>query len=188
MLLNSDNLKIYTDNMELISGPISFSLQSSEVLCIQGTNGSGKTSLIKTILNLHKKYTGQFQLRPSLNEISYLPQLSGLSFLLPLKLKDIMNFENTQSMLFTLNTENYWNSASGGERQKALLNQCLQKKAQLYILDEPFNHLDQSSKTTLISFIKSKIARNSSFIIVSHEEISTELECKYLNLDELNND
>ena len=187
MLLNSKALSIYTQNMGLICGPISFRLKKSEVLCIQGTNGSGKTSLIKTILGLHKKYDGQFQLNLSLNEISYLPQLSGLSFMLPLKLKDIMNFEEPQEMIFDLDTEKYWNSASGGERQKSLLNQCLLKKANLYILDEPFNHLDQSSKTKLIEFIKSKISHKASFIIVSHEDIGTELECNYLNLDEIEN-
>lgn len=188
MILNSESLKIYTQNMGLISGPISFSLKRSEVLCIQGTNGSGKTSLIKTILGLHTKYIGQLQLNLSLNDISYLPQLSGLSFMLPLKLNDIMSFEGTKEMLFNLDTEKYWNSASGGERQKALLNQCLQKPAKLYILDEPFNHLDQSSKVKLIQFIKNQLELNAAFIIVSHEDMSDELKCSFLNLDEIKND
>lgn len=187
ILLEAQQLNIFTNkNKKLITGPLSLSLKTSEVLVIQGKNGSGKTTLLKSLVGLHDTYKGKITKNIPTDEISYLPQLSGLSFMLPLQLKDILSFDDVGTTYFNIDKDRFWNSASGGERQKTLLNLCLQKKAKLYILDEPFNHLDTPSKEKLTSLIHERIESGSSFIIVSHEALKNIHNANYYNLDKLN--
>ena len=53
MVLNVKNISFSYEN-ELIFENISFSIEKGDVLCILGPNGTGKTTLIKCLNNIHK--------------------------------------------------------------------------------------------------------------------------------------
>ncbi|NUN06744.1 MAG: ABC-F family ATP-binding cassette domain-containing protein [Bdellovibrio sp.] len=170
-LLRVTNLRAKNPAGEWISPQISFDLQAGEVLFFRGENGAGKSTLLKTILGLHKKFTGEFQFALRPEEIQYLPQLGNLHFHLPLTLQDMLKNTGTGSPLLQgLDLQKKWNTASGGERQKILLASVLEKNPRLLILDEPFNHVDKESveviEDALGTFLKSH--PQSSMILVSH--------------------
>ena len=170
-LLRVQNLRAKNPAGEWISPQVSFDLQAGEVLFFSGENGAGKSTLLKTILGLHKKFSGEFHFSVRPEEIQYLPQLGNLHFHLPLTLQDMLSHADAGSPLLKgLDLQKKWNTASGGERQKILLAAVLEKKPRLLILDEPFNHVDKESiaviEEALGLFLKSY--PQSSLIIVSH--------------------
>jgi ABC-type molybdenum transport system ATPase subunit/photorepair protein PhrA len=67
-----------------------------------------------------------------------------------------------------------WNTASGGERKRALLSRLLLQDPTLLILDEPFGHLDPESYILVIRAIERFLTtpegqrREKSALIVEH--------------------
>lgn len=170
-LLQVHNLRAKNTAGEWLSPEVSFDLQAGEVLFFRGENGAGKSTLLKTILGLHRKFSGDFKFSVRPEEIQYLPQLGNLHFHLPLTLQDMLSDAQIESPLLKgLDLQKKWNTASGGERQKILLASVLEKNPRLLILDEPFNHVDKESivviEEALGLFLK--YHPQSSLILVSH--------------------
>lgn len=148
---------------------LSFELACKECLWISGPNGSGKTLLGRVLAGFHP-YSGN--LDSSFQKIVYLPQVQQLQNHLPFRLKDVS--QGKREFLSESQLETEWNVASGGERQKALLDRAFSQKGDLFILDEPFNHLDQTSKKKLQDFLNSYFSTaDAGLILISHDEIPT---------------
>ena len=67
-----------------------------------------------------------------------------------------------------------WRDASGGERQKVSLLAKIQSVGSILLLDEPFNHVDESGKVETEKFISTLLAENflCAVIIVSHQGLN----------------
>lgn len=170
-ILEVKNLQALNLEGEFISRPISFELQQGEVLFLRGENGAGKSTLIKTLIGLHKFYSGHFRLMISEEKTQYLPQLGNLNFHLPLTLKDMLPpFAGVSPLLKDLDLTKKWNTASGGERQKISLAALLAQEPELLFLDEPFNHVDKASSAILEEALSLFLQTHprSSLVIVSH--------------------
>ncbi len=131
------------DSKALIQKKLNFCVAAGECLWISGENGSGK-SLLGRVLAGHHPHQGN--LENQFLRSGYLPQIQEPQNHLPYSLGDVAkkaHFLSSDQLKLP------WNSASGGERQKALLDHILYQNFDLLILDEPFNHLDQPSKRAL---------------------------------------
>jgi zinc transport system ATP-binding protein len=73
--LNCKNLSIGYDSKPILHD-LSFSVDTGDYLCIVGENGSGKSTIMKTILGLQAPIHGEVLMGDGLrpNEIGYLPQ------------------------------------------------------------------------------------------------------------------
>ncbi|HRK06560.1 MAG TPA: ATP-binding cassette domain-containing protein [Pseudobdellovibrionaceae bacterium] len=156
---------------------LSASLGAGELMVIQGPNGVGKSSLLRAILGLWPHSSGKIDLRVSFDndEIAYLPQQGQLQFFLPLTLGEVVELgagspRQTKEILAADFWDVQWDSASGGERQKALLTRIFRSPAALLILDEPFNHLDHESARALWGEMIASLQRGASVLLVAHGE------------------
>jgi ATPase subunit of ABC transporter with duplicated ATPase domains len=61
-----------------------------------------------------------------------------------------------------------WNSASGGERQRALLTRIFLSGAKVLVLDEPFNHLDQATRRTVEQRLGAVLGQGTAVLMISH--------------------
>ena len=86
-----ENLAIGYDGKELLRD-INFSVKNGDYLCIIGENGSGKSSLIRTILNLQQPISGRvlFGTEVNSNEIGYLPQQTVIQRDFPASVREIV--------------------------------------------------------------------------------------------------
>ncbi len=86
-----ENITVGYDN-KVILKDISFSVDAGNYVCIVGENGSGKSTIIKTILGLIPILSGKVVLGDGLkaNEIGYLPQQTVVQKNFPASVREIV--------------------------------------------------------------------------------------------------
>ncbi len=176
ILFQAQNFILKTHDGRKLSKSLKFTIESGEVIHIQGANGTGKTTLIKALLGIHQKFSGKLlrDLKPE--QIAYLPQLTNYEFFLPLTFRDLLsgidqNFKSRLSDYLTI-TDSWlnlsWNKASGGERQKVLILKTLLLDRPLLILDEPFNHLDKEGREQIKDWIDLFLKKDDHTLVIIH--------------------
>lgn len=184
-LLAAQDLSYATpDGRPLVRG-LSFAVRRGEILAVTGPNGVGKSTLLKVILADARPSSGDFKFGGK--SLSFLSQLHNREFHLPLRLSDVLafnqsgRFDPARASRFGLLSEGEmelsWNTASGGERQKTLLTQALLADANLLVLDEPMNHLDTAARRKLIDVLLHLVQDGrQGVLMVCHEKTLLELD------------
>lgn len=152
-----EDLSIMLGNKELLDKANMY-LKYGEKVCIMGKNGTGKSTLIKAILNDDIPKSGIIKIGSNVN-IGYIPQ--EIRFPDPNETvlgeaRKAYNGDEThlRSSLakFLFYGENVFKRVgklSGGEKVRLKLFELIQKRANLLILDEPTNHIDIDTKEIL---------------------------------------
>ena len=152
---------------------ISFALMQGARLCLNGGNGSGKTSLLRLILEGDVPHSGSVW-RASGMKISYISQrvdhLRGVLRDYP----EQMAVDPTQFMTilrkldfpreaFEADVSTY----SSGQKKKVLLAASLCESAHLYVWDEPLNFVDLFSRIQLEELI---LEYQPTMLFVEHDQ------------------
>lgn len=171
--------------LEVLRG-VELRVRRGRITAIVGPNGSGKTSLIKTILGLVKPDAGDILLEDRAlngdseyrNRIGYMPQgarfpenLSGAEIIH--MLEDLRRVEHEDRELldrFRLNGElsKPIRTLSGGTRQKVNAVIAFLFDPDLIILDEPTAGLDPIASALLKDKIRQARAAGKTFVLTSH--------------------
>lgn len=152
------NLIISVSGINIVDGAI-FYITTGERVAMIGDNGSGKSTIIKTILGEQElSYTGQVDVSPSV-KIGYLPQIIDFK---DDKQKLLEYFQNevsideekARSILFRFqfdreDVSKFVGNLSGGERIRVRLASLLQQRINTLIFDEPTNHIDIPTKESM---------------------------------------
>ncbi|MEZ4749617.1 MAG: ATP-binding cassette domain-containing protein [Bdellovibrionota bacterium] len=175
LLIEASELAYATPEGRLLAKGISFQLNRGETLLIEGPNGAGKSTLLRVLVGQHRPLKGTLAHRLPASDIAYIPQLQNTEFHLPLCLGDLLPTDDVDAicrwgLLEATHLKLAWNTASGGERKRALLTRALLQGCSVLILDEPFNHLDRDSKVQIQKALTEFIANaDKALIVVSHE-------------------
>ncbi|MCL2021168.1 MAG: ABC transporter ATP-binding protein [Betaproteobacteria bacterium] len=176
---------------------VSFSLRKGEVLCLLGSNGTGKTTLLKCLLGLLRPSSGEAQLlgenllgvsaKKRAKMISYVPQSSALNFPYTVQeavmmgrlphlgfgssptAKDHREVEATlEEMGITDLAQRYFQQLSGGEKQLVIIARALAQRASLLILDEPTSSLDFFNQARTLKLIKKLAQQGNTVLLTTH--------------------
>ena len=165
-MLLINNLSFFRDE-NLIFENLNLSLGNGQITQIRGKNGSGKTTFLKVILNLLSSKTGEIfwegqninkNIFNFYNQITYIADhntssrklsvLDNINFWKGLSSSNL-NDDETLLLLETFNLKKYLNTEtmylSSGEVKKLELLRLILEQKKIWILDEPYNHLDDSS-------------------------------------------
>jgi len=165
-MLLINNLSFFRDE-HLIFENLNLSLGNGQITQLRGKNGSGKTTFLKVILNLLSSKTGEIfwegqninkNIFNFYNQITYIADhntssrklsvLDNINFWKGLSSSNLSNDE-TLLLLETFNLKKYLNTEtmylSSGEVKKLELLRLILEQKKIWILDEPYNHLDDSS-------------------------------------------
>ena len=171
-LYKAQDLAIGYDHV--LQDNLNFEIQAGDFLHIVGSNGKGKSTLLKTLMGKIPKLSGQIETSLEEKDWSYLPQLAKGTLILSVTLDEMLQAynvpERVKSVLSKDVLEKRWVDASGGERQKALILSRLASGSKVLFLDEPFNHLDRSVTNELIEFFNELIRSQfvSAIVMVGH--------------------
>ncbi len=172
-LVQLHNLVIGYD--EPLTKPLDLEIERGSKLAITGTNGLGKTTLLKTILGKIKPLSGEAELGDYLfpgyfeQEAGRDSEITALDYLWS-KFPSYTNGEVRAALAKCGLTNDHITSQmrvlSGGENAKVRLAELMQREANWLILDEPTNHLDVEAKEELK---RALIEYKGSILIVCHE-------------------
>ena len=157
--------------------PISFTLSSETRLWLRGTNGIGKTTIIKSLLNKIPRISGESIFHPA-TKIAYIEQdlLFDNAEELPAQYLSScfprLNQKEVRSILARVGIKNELalrpiGTLSGGEQVRLKLAVLMNIPSNLLILDEPTNHLDVRAKDSLQKALNEY---KGAILLVSHEK------------------
>lgn len=196
MILVIKNLSFAYDK-QFVFKDLNFNLESPDVLSILGPNGIGKTTLIKCLLGIKKKTSGEilidgkdidkFDKKDFYSFVAYLKQggketsiytvldtvLLGLaSQINPLLKPKDGDIEKVNSILEELGIyhlkDKYVSKLSGGEAQMVFMARALVREPEVLILDEPESNLDYRNQLLMLDTIDRLKARGKLIIFNTH--------------------
>lgn len=155
---------------------ISFEVSRGERIAIIGDNGTGKTTILKLIMNKIPLQKGEIQIGANVTIGYYDQEQQSLD-------DELTLFEELQSTYPDLNDTKVRNilaaflftgedalknikNLSGGERGRVSLAKLMLSGANFLILDEPTNHLDMESKEILE---KALLQYEGTLLYISHD-------------------
>lgn len=162
---------------------ISFGVESGEILAVLGSNGVGKTTLLRCMMGLlpwksgctriDGTAIGEMTHRELWSRISYVPQAKGAGFSYTAKEmvllgrsahlgtlkqpgeKDVeIAMQAMETVGITHMANKMCNRMSGGELQMVLIARALAAQPQLLILDEPESNLDFKNQLIVLDTIQ----------------------------------
>ncbi|HIB27870.1 MAG TPA: cytochrome c biogenesis heme-transporting ATPase CcmA [Candidatus Thioglobus sp.] len=168
---------------------LSFQVSAGEVLRITGTNGSGKTSLLKILAGISASENGDINWEKHSvksdeyqQEIFYLGHhaaLSGeLNSLENLEFLSALNKSTDQRKLIqALNDiglkgyeEEYCANLSAGQKRRVILAGLFVSTAKIWLLDEPFTALDPAGVKIVESRIEQHCQNGGLCVFTTHQD------------------
>lgn len=184
----------YKKNQKTILKNINLDLSKGKIVALLGENGAGKTTLMRIIAGVAKNYKGEVEVDGVSKEaerkakLSFTDGLSGFSD--SSKIKEVVDFyinifndfdENEFDELrkfMKLDPEMKLSQLSRGMREKLIIALTFARKADLYLLDEPFGGIDAMARKKIINSIIMWKDEKATILISDHfvNEISTLLD------------
>lgn len=191
-LISCEGLTLGYENIPLVQD-LDFSVNAGDYLCIVGENGTGKSTLMRTLLQLQPPMAGSITTGDGLlpTEIGYLPQqtvvqkdfpasvteivLSGCQGrrgLRPFYTKDDKRLaaESMEKMGITDLSRRCYRELSGGQQQRVLLARALCATGRILLLDEPVSGLDPRVTADMYELIE-RLNRDDgiAIVMISHD-------------------
>ena len=190
-MLKTANLSYKFDDKYIFSN-LSFEFANDSVFKLVGDNGSGKSTLLKILSGIYKNYEGDLSFSEgglvfysghktglknnlSAKENIYfdirLPKISHSQINSVLKQLDLIDYSDIQSAYL-----------SEGQKRKINIASFMLSRADLYLLDEPFNNLDKKTIDLLKEIFDMKINTGAKIIFSSHDRSNEDFPLIDMNL------
>ncbi|WP_353094751.1 ABC transporter ATP-binding protein [Tissierella praeacuta] len=195
MGLKVENIDFSYDNKKIIQD-ISFEVESGEVLGLLGPNGTGKTTLLKCILDLLKNQgicivddinLKSLSLKERAKYISYVPQNIDLVFPIsvfeyikmgrsPYNSKNSNDNEIILGIIEDFQLEEFAfkgiNQLSGGERQRVMIARAMAQEPRVILLDEPTSNLDMKHQKKTMEILRDISRKKDISILISIHDLN----------------
>ena len=166
--------KAYTDRT--LFEDAAFHIQEGEKIGVIGTNGMGKSTLLKILAGIEETDDGEVIMGRNV-KMAYLPQTPMFAegdtvlsaALTGLDKNDMVLVSDAKAMLNSLDLKDFdqpVEQLSGGQKKRAALVNTLLQKVEILILDEPTNHLDNEMARWLEDYL---ISFRGAVVMVTHD-------------------
>lgn len=194
--ININNVTV-AYNGKIALNAVNLHLKSGSICGLVGMNGSGKSTLFKTIMGFLKPQQGtilvnQMPIKKVQKEnlIAYVPQTEEVDWNFPVNMWDVvmmgrygyMNFlriprkkdqEIVTESLARLQILDYQKrqigELSGGQKKRTFIARALAQKADIILLDEPFNGVDVKTEKIIIDLLVELKELGKTILISTHD-------------------
>lgn len=191
MILECKDITLGYEN-RIVAENINFSIEKGDYLCIVGENGTGKSTLVKTLLGLINPIQGRVAVNvgKSIKGIGYLPQQTQAQKDFPASVWEVVlsgtlntrhksPFYSKQDKIEAMaNLEKLgiahlkrqcYRELSGGQQQRVLLARALCATDSALILDEPVTGLDPAAAKDFYDTIQTLNREGVTIVMVTHD-------------------
>jgi len=177
---------------------VSFSVNRGEFTGLIGSNGVGKTTLLRAILGLQRLDDGEIRVNGApqsqrSGSLGYVPQKVILDPDVPMRVRDFVALGlDAQRYGFSRRTkqqhalvedllndvdaahfaDNRVGSLSGGEQQRVLIAHALISQPSLLLLDEPLANLDPKSVQEVVALLHHVVVEHHVAVLLSAHEMN----------------
>ena len=190
-MIEISNLSFARGNF-LIFKDVSFAVNSGEVLILRGPNGKGKTTLLSNIIQLLDPLSGEVKYQGikvdsyiasqcflylgenhfaydqlSLNQnIDYWLSIHNVTF------NKTIRDQSIRYLFGELNLNKKFYQLSFGQKKKLQLLLLMLVNKPIWILDDPFNGLDNDTINKITTLLSKKVENKGTIIIASHQNLT----------------
>lgn len=174
---------------------INFKYDDAKIVGIIGPNGAGKSTMIKAILNLIPRKSGDIIWTDDVYEskkVSYLPQRNDVDWHFPISVIEVVamglypnvgvgrkikkeDMKLAEVALESVGMMDYRHTQigqlSGGQQQRVFMARALVQDPDILFLDEPFVGIDATTERLLIMILK-ELRDNGKLIFIVHHDLS----------------
>ena len=179
-------------NERLLFSEINFSVNSGEVLLVEGLNGSGKTTLLKMLCGLRSYDEGIIYFNRQTitkldsnytDKLSYLGHKNGNKADLTVRENLIFSSNLNEDSDFheiikrvglVKESDQLSIQLSAGQNRRLAIARLLVSQHPLWILDEPFTALDRSGIAMVKELMKVHVQKGGLVILTSHHDFELE--------------
>ncbi|MBM3677798.1 MAG: ATP-binding cassette domain-containing protein [Actinobacteria bacterium] len=160
-----------------------------------GHNGSGKSTFLKLAAGLQAPTAGDVRVFGNRvgachHRVAFLPQRSEIDWSFPITVERLvlggryvhcgwlrrpgrhdraMAADALEQLGLLPLRERQIGALSGGQQQRALLARALAQEAELLLLDEPLNAVDQTTRATVASVLEGLARRGRTLVVATHD-------------------
>lgn len=197
-------LKCVKQQKELFA-PVSFQVTTGEMLLIEGSNGSGKSSLLRLLAGLATPFAGNILWQTKLiqtiredyaNSLHYIGHTNGIKLGLTVQENlqlthhlsghAIKKLDQYESLFSDLHLTPYLSTQakylSAGQKRRLALAKLFLIKRPLWILDEPLTALDIITQNFFFAQLSLHLQSGGIAIISSHQAFPSRVVMKNLRL------
>ena len=176
-LIALKNLNFRVDE-KIIFEKLSLKIYLNRITEVRGNNGSGKSTLLKLLCEEITSESNTSSNQKNL-EISYLGRknalIEELTFKENFELNSIKIDKSLSEDLGVFNLRNHKiNNLSFGEKRKIALLRVFQSSRKIWVLDEPFAGLDETSIEMVKKILFQHLSNQGTIITSNHQEKITE--------------
>lgn len=187
----------------LLFDNLNLAVKPGEIWRIEGPNGSGKTTFIRTVCGLFTDYEGDISycgenlrysrhqftretlfighktgVKPSLSAEENLAWLCGM--------RTVVSKQQIQQALTSVGLRGFEDlpaySLSAGQQRRIALARLFLESAKLWILDEPFTAIDYKGVGQLEQHLQEHAEAGGAIILTTHHDLAIEREVKSVRL------
>lgn len=172
--------------------PLSLTLVKGELVCFMGSNGIGKTTLIKTLAGIHPPLSGIVTRNFSAAIVLTDKISSNL-----MTVRDLVTYGRYPYLNWWLNfsdqdhqliesaikkinlepiAEKQLSQLSDGQLQMAMIAKALAQDTNILLLDEPTAHLDLNNRVEIMNLLRSLARETGKTILVATHELDLALQ------------
>jgi manganese/iron transport system ATP-binding protein len=174
---------------------VSFHIHPGEVVGILGPNGAGKSTMMKAMLGLIPKSAGRVQyctcpLHQQLEKVAYVPQRSQIDWDYPITVWQVVMMARTRRLGWFRRPDRHAKALveaalarvnmlhlrdrrigelSGGQQQRVFLARALAQEAEIFLFDEPFTGVDQTTETAMVEVFEELRSAGKILLVSSHD-------------------
>lgn len=193
-LIETDDLAVGFDRHVVVDG-ITLTVQPGGLVVLMGTNGSGKSTILKTLAGLLEPVSGDVRVLgewpgQQSEKVSYLPQHPKSLATLPLRASDVVRMgrfaslglfgrisgkdrEAVESAMARMSVTQFrdrpLHALSGGQQQRVHLAQVLARDADVVLLDEPTAGLDAQGRKAVAKMVQEERDLGHCVVMATHD-------------------